>query len=126
MIEIIREFVVKEETQGLFELAYGPGSAWSKLFARCAGFRGTTVMRDTQDTRRYLIIELWDTPAQREQALAEHQAEYTKLETALADLTESRTEVGSFRVQAEATVRPRGKTRRGKIGEVRRRSRSGE
>jgi hypothetical protein len=34
MIEIVWEFVVKEEARGQFELAYGPGGAWSKLFAR--------------------------------------------------------------------------------------------
>ena len=47
MVEIVWEFVVREETRGQFELAYGPGGAWSKLFARCLGFRGTTLLRDT-------------------------------------------------------------------------------
>jgi heme-degrading monooxygenase HmoA len=68
MVEIVWEFVVKEEARGQFELAYGPGGAWSKLFARCPGFRGTTVLRDTKNPRRYLTIDLWETGAQREQA----------------------------------------------------------
>ena len=123
MIEIVREFVVKEEARGQFELAHGPGGAWSKLFARCPGFRGTTVLRDTKNPRRYLTIELWDTPAQREQVLAEHKAEYSSLDTALADWTESKTEVGIFRVLAEATVHSSGGARRGKAGKARRRSR---
>ena len=46
MVEIVCEFVVKEETRGQFELAYG--GAWSKLFTRCPGFRGTTVLRDKE------------------------------------------------------------------------------
>jgi hypothetical protein len=112
MIEIVWEFVVKEEVRGQFELAYGPGGAWSKLFARCPGFRGTTLLRDTKNPRRYLTIDLWDTLAQREQILAESKAEYVNLEAAFADWTESRTEVGIFRVQAEATVYPRGRARR--------------
>jgi heme-degrading monooxygenase HmoA len=123
MIEIVCEFVVKEEARGQFELAYGPGGAWSKLFAQCPGFRGTTVLRDTKDPRRYLTIDLWDTLAQREQMLAERKAEYSNLEAAFADWTESRTEVGIFRVLAEATVHPRGRARRSKAGEARRRSR---
>ena len=49
MIEIVWEYVVKEEARGQFELAYGPGGAWSKLFARCPGFRGTTLLRDTKN-----------------------------------------------------------------------------
>ena len=123
MIEIILEFVIKEEAGGQFELAYGPGGSWSKLFARCPGFRGTTLLRDTKDPRRFLAIDLWDTEAQREQALAEHKAEYSKLDTAFADWTESKTEVGIFRVRAEATVHPRGRIRRRKAGETSRSSR---
>jgi len=123
MIEIIWEFVVKEEARGQFELAYGPGGAWSKLFARCPGFRGTTLLRDTKNPRRYLTIEFWDTGTQREQMLAERKAEYSNLDAAFADWTESKTEVGIFRVLAEATVRPRGRARRSKAGEAGRRSR---
>ncbi len=123
MIEIIWEFVVKEEARGQFELAYGPGGAWSKLFAQCPGFRGTTVLRDTKNPRRYLTIDLWDTEAQREQALAESQAEYSDLEAAFGEWTESKTEMGMFRVLAEATVHPRGRARRSKAGGARPRSR---
>jgi heme-degrading monooxygenase HmoA len=123
MIEIVWEFVVKEEARGQFELAYGPGGTWSKLFARCPGFRGTTLLRDTQNPRRYLTIDFWDTLAQREQMLAEREAEYSNLEAAFGDWTESKTEVGIFRVLAEATVHPRGRAGRTKAGEARRRSR---
>ena len=123
MIEIVCEFVVKEEAQGQFELAYGPGGAWSKLFASSPGFRGTTLLRDTKNPRRYLTIDLWDTEAQREQVLAERKAEYSSLDAAFGDWTESMTEVGVFRVLAEATVHPRGRAGRSKAGEARRRSR---
>ena len=112
MIEVACEFVVKGEARGQFELAYGPGGAWSKLFAQSPGFRGMTVLRDTNNPQRYLTIDLWDTGAQREQALAERQAEYSSLDAAFADWIESKTEVGIFRVRAEATVYPRGRDRR--------------
>ena len=123
MVEIVWEFVVKEEARGQFELAYGPGGAWSELFARCPGFRGTTLLRATKDPRRYLAIDLWDTEAHREQMLAERQAEYSELEAAFAGWTESRTEMGVFRVLAEATVWPRGRARRNAAGEAGRRGR---
>ena len=123
MIEIVCEFVVKEESRGQFELAYGPGGALSKLFAQSPGFRGTTLLRDTKNPRRYLTIDLWDTEAQREQVLAERKAEYSSLDAAFDDWTESRTEVGIFRALAEATVHPRGRARHSKAGESRRRSR---
>jgi heme-degrading monooxygenase HmoA len=123
MVEIVWEFVVKEEARGRFELAYGPGGAWSKLFARCPGFRGTTVLRDAKNPRRYLTIELWETEAQREQALAEHQAEYADLAAVFREWTQSKTEVGIFSVLAEATVRPFGRAGRSKAAPDRRSSR---
>jgi heme-degrading monooxygenase HmoA len=119
MVEIVWEFVVKEEDRGRFELAYGPGGAWSKLFGRCPGFRGTTVLRDTNNPRRYLTIDLWETGAHREQALVENKAEYADLEAAFGEWTESKTEVGIFGVLAEATVRPRGRAGRSKVRESR-------
>lgn len=112
MIEIVCEFVVKQEARGQFELAYGPGGAWSKLFAKSAGFRGTTLLRDTKNPRRYLTIDFWDTEGQRDQMLAERQAEYAGLQATLAVWTDSKTEVGVYRALAEATVRPRGSARR--------------
>ena len=116
MIEIVWEFVVKEEARGQFELAYGPGGAWGKLFARCPGFRGTTMLRDTKNPERYLMIDLWDSSDQRDRALAEHKAGYVELETAFGEWTEARTELGVFSVLAEATVRPRGRAGRSKAG----------
>jgi heme-degrading monooxygenase HmoA len=122
MIEIVWEFIVKEEARGQFELAYGPGGAWSKLFARCQGFRGTTLLRDTKDPRRYLTIDLWDSEDKREQMLAERKDEYANLEADFANWVVSKTELGIFRVQAEATVHPHGKTQRSRAGATRRRS----
>ncbi len=106
MIEIIREFVVHEEARGRFELAFGPGGAWSRLFARAAGFRGITLLRDIGDRGRYLMVEVWDSEAHRERALAEHEAEHARLEADLAAWVASRAELGTFTMLAEAGVRP--------------------
>ncbi len=106
MVQIVREFVVREEARGPFELAFGPGGLWSRLFARSIGFQGITLLRDTKNPRRYLMVESWGTEAQREQALAEQQEEYAQLEAALAKWTESRAEWGVFRMLAQAAVRP--------------------
>jgi heme-degrading monooxygenase HmoA len=114
MVQFVWEFVVHEGAQGPFELAYGPGGAWSQLFAPAPGFRGITLLRDTDDPRRYLAIEVWDAAAQREQALAQRADAYAALEASLAGWAASAREVGAFRVRAEATVRPgrRGRLRR--------------
>lgn len=115
MIEIIHEFVVKEEARGRFELVFGPGGAWSGIFAQCPGFRGTALLRDAKDPRRYLVIDFWDTEAQWEQALAERRAEYASLGATFDGWSESKKKVGVFRVLAEATVRPGGRAKRGRV-----------
>jgi hypothetical protein len=69
------------------------------------------------------MIDYWDTEAQREQMLAERKAEYANLDATFTDWTDSKTEVGIFRVLTEATVRPRGKARQSKAGATHRKSR---
>ena len=123
MINIVTEFEVKDEARGEFELAYGPGGAWSRLFATCAGFRGITLLRDTEKPQRYLTIETWDTQAQRERILPDRQADYASIQARLADWTEGRTELGTFRVLAEAAVRPAVRGRGNKARGARRKGR---
>ena len=106
MVEIVCEYLVREQARGQFELAFGPGGAWSKLFSRSPGFRGTTVLRDAKDPRRYLAIEVWDSEHQRDQALDEGQDGYAGLMAAFEEWTETRTELGTFSVLAQAGVRP--------------------
>jgi len=122
MIQIIWEFVVKAEAVGQFERAYGPDGAWARLFQAYPGFRGTTLLRDTDNPRRYLTIDLWDTGAQRKRMLTQAKARYSDLDEALADLTESEDEVGNFTTPAIATSR-RQSTARRKAGGVNRTSR---
>lgn len=116
MIEVIWEFIVKEEARGRFELAYGPGGSWSSLFGKSPGFRGTTLLRDTHNPKRYLTIDVWDTDAQREQLLAAGQAEYAQLDSIFGEWTESETQLGRFTALAQATVRPPPRSARAKSG----------
>lgn len=115
MIELVWEIVVKAEAQRQFELVYGPGGAWSKLFSKAPGFRGTTMLNDIQNPHRYLIVDVWDSAAQHEQALRDNAGDYARLEANLTAWVDSRTEVGVFRVRSEGAVRPMGSAgRRGR------------
>lgn len=112
MVEIVWEIVVRDQARGQFELAFGPGGAWSKLFAKSPGFMGTTLMRDLKNSRRYLVVELWNDEAGRDKSITEQQTAYTDLEAVFDEWTESKIELGIFSVRADATVRPRGKAGR--------------
>lgn len=112
MIEVVSEVVTKAGTGGRFELVFGPGGAWSKLFSDSPGFRGTTVLRDRDNPRRYLTVDLWDSEDAHEQALADEAHAYLALETELREWVELKHELGTFRVLNRATVRPRPASRR--------------
>lgn len=112
MIEVISEFVVIDADRGQFELVFGRGGAWGKLFDRCPGYRGTSLLRDVENPLRYLIIDIWDSPEVREDTLAETESDYSKLLATMSEWTMSKTELGTFRLQAEGTVQPMTKTRR--------------
>jgi heme-degrading monooxygenase HmoA len=106
MIQIVWQYDVKEESRGKFELAYGPGGPWSDLFARSPGFRGTVLLRDTNNPRRYLTIDNWDSKDHHEAMLAEHNDKYSALDAAFHEWTDSQVEIGVFRLLAEASIRP--------------------
>jgi heme-degrading monooxygenase HmoA len=112
MIEVISEYIVNETSGGQFELVFGRGGAWSKIFSRLPGYRGTNLLRDVRNPMRYLVIDLWDSSTVWKNALAETESEHSKLLATISDWTASKTELGAFRVQAEGTIRPVEKHRR--------------
>ena len=123
MIQIIWEFVVKADAIGQFEQAYGPGGAWVRLFRAHPGFRGTTLLRDNENPRRYVTIDHWGTAAHRKRMMAMAKTRYSDLDQAFADLTESEDEIGTFTGPAIAMPLRRTTERRRKAGGVHRRSR---
>lgn len=106
MIQIIWQYVVRSEACAHFELAYGPGGAWSKLFSSAPGFRGISLLRDQNDSNRYLALEMWDSEASRHGALAEQAQVAAALETSLGQYVEARNRLGAFRYLAQAAVKP--------------------
>ncbi len=104
MIQIVWEFIVKESAVGRFLRAYGPNGAWSRLFREYPGFLGTTLLRDEENPRRFLTIDLWETGSHRKRMLTQAKAQYSELDDVLADLTESEEEIGIFDTLTDVTV----------------------
>jgi hypothetical protein len=123
MIQIIWEFVVTAEAIAQFEEAYGPGGAWARLFQAHPGFRGTTLLRDNDNPRRFVTIDHWEIGAHRKRMMAVAKTRYSDLDQAFADLTESEDEIGTFTGSAITMPRRRTTERRRKPGGVHRRSR---
>jgi heme-degrading monooxygenase HmoA len=106
MIQIVWTFEVSEAKRGMFELAYGPGGAWSTLFAKAPGYRGTALLRDTQNPGRYMTVDAWDSEAHQREFLDRHQEEYSTLDAHFRELIDSEVRLGAYKLLAEGTVRP--------------------
>jgi hypothetical protein len=107
MIEIVWEFVAKPEAIERFQAAYGPGGEWARLFGGHAGYRGTTLLRDTANPRRFLTIDRWDSADDHARMRAAAGENYDRLDRACEALTESERELGTFAAgEKAATVEP--------------------
>ena len=113
MIQVVWEFIVKESAVSQFLRAYGPGGPWSRLFEGYPGFRGTTLLRDTENPRRFLTIDFWETVGHRKRMMVQAKAQYVDLDELLADLTEDEDEIGVFDSLTDTPILPRSTTRRG-------------
>jgi len=106
MIEHISEYVSKPDYCQQFELAFGPGGAWDKLFSRCEGYRGTSVLRDSENPNRFLIVDLWKSVELRDLALKEQEPPFSELIMLFQEWTLSISDLGVFRIRTQASVRP--------------------
>ena len=116
MIEFVWEYTIHPDKRGLFELVFGPGGAWSQAFAAAEGYRGTSVMRDSDNGDRYMLVDVWDSPEDFERATTENAAAYATLQTTLAEITTERHLHGTFQLLQQASVRPNPKDKRGRTG----------
>lgn len=105
MVEIVREIYVREGETKTFTLLFGPGGEWSRVLTSYPDYRGTTLLHDLQNPTHYLIIDLWY--AANYPSIMAESDQYNQLLERLRILCQSQTELGVFRLRAEATVRPR-------------------
>jgi heme-degrading monooxygenase HmoA len=93
---VVWEFVVRSEKSAAFENSYGPDGSWAALFRQSSGFLGTSLLRDADNSRRYLSIDRWQTAAHHAGMHREFATEYAALDRDCAALTESERCIGSF------------------------------
>jgi len=96
MVRVVWAFIVRPGAAERFEQAYGPNGPWVCLFARFAGYRGTTLSRDIGDLRRYLTVDRWETLEQWKAMRSDSRSAYSRIDRELAGLTDSEVEVGIF------------------------------
>jgi heme-degrading monooxygenase HmoA len=99
VIQLVWEFVAREDKIAEFERHYSSEGSWAQLFRQSAGFRGTALLRDTKERYRYLTVDSWDSldahRVMREQFAREHE----ELDRLCEEFTERETNLGAFEVK---------------------------
>jgi hypothetical protein len=93
MVAFVWEFVARDNRVAEFEHAYSSAGAWAQLFAKAADFRGTWLLRDSENTRRFLTMDRWQSVEAQSERFAR---EYQELDRDCKKLTESEHRIGIF------------------------------
>jgi heme-degrading monooxygenase HmoA len=96
MIQIMWEFRVKAGQELQFERHYSASGRWARFFRQSPAYRGTTLLRDAADSRRYLTIDRWEDEESFQRFKEESAAEYQALDKEFEALTEEERRVGVF------------------------------
>lgn len=96
MYVIIWEYHVKVERLTEFENIYASTGAWAQLFKKHPGYLGTELLRDLNETQRYITIDRWVSSEAYNSFQAKWQAEYKKLDARCENLTGSESFLGTL------------------------------
>jgi len=96
LIRIVWEFRVRAGREREFERRYSSTGDWARLFAKADGYQGSTLTRDAEDRRRYLVADLWRDAASFAAFKESHAAEYAALDKDCEALTEAEVRLGIF------------------------------
>jgi heme-degrading monooxygenase HmoA len=95
---VVWEFWVRSGAEAKFERSYGSEGAWVRLFSSDPAYRGTKLLRDVGEARRYLTIDSWKTHAAYKEFRGQHSQEYLAIDRVCEGLTERETKIGGFEV----------------------------
>jgi heme-degrading monooxygenase HmoA len=96
LFHILWEYRIREEKRAEFERHYMSDGTWAQLFRRDPGYRGTSLLRDPEDSARYLTIDQWDAAVSFKRFKKDFAAEYEAVDKQMEALTESERHLGSF------------------------------
>lgn len=96
VIVIVWEFRVHPGRATEFERAYGPEGDWARLFRRSPAYRGTELLRDSQDLERYITLDRWDAASDFEAFKAGNGDDYHALDAACEPLCSEERLIGRF------------------------------
>ena len=79
-----------------FATVYGADGVWAALFARAAGYLGTTLYRPEEPGGAWMTIDRWDSAGAFEAFGRDFGEEYRRLDIELNDISGEEEFVGAF------------------------------
>ncbi len=101
MLLIVWQFRPAPGREAEFVEAYGSDGPWVGLFRKAGGYRESTLVQDTSDPGRYLVLDWWDSESSFEVFKREHGREYAALDERCEALCAEEQLVGRFHAPPE-------------------------
>jgi heme-degrading monooxygenase HmoA len=94
MVGFVWEFIVRVNQIEEFERHYASSGKWAELFRNGPGYLGTHLLRDTDNPRRYLTIDRWESSGAQRSWRERFAKQYEELDRSCEALTESERRIG--------------------------------
>lgn len=98
MYVIIWRYRVDPAELAKFEKAYGPKGEWAKFFSASPDYLGTELLVDDERPGEYVTIDRWRSEEACSGFLADHEADYDRLDRRFQALTLTENRVGAYGV----------------------------
>jgi heme-degrading monooxygenase HmoA len=96
MIYVLWEFTVTPQHRVEFENAYKADGLWALLFRRDPAYRETILLRDDEQSGKYLTIDVWDDEDSYLKFKGRFADEYKKIDQDCERLTAGERHIGTF------------------------------
>lgn len=98
-------FVAKPGQEFLFEALYGPNGGWATFFRGSSAYSGSFLLQDRGKPRGYVLIDVWNSRAERDAYCRTHDERHRLLDQAGKEITESEEHEGWFETVEEVLAR---------------------
>ncbi|MEK7262917.1 MAG: antibiotic biosynthesis monooxygenase [Bacteroidota bacterium] len=95
---IIWEFLVKKECEVQFIQRYNAEGVWVQFFRKGNGFMRTELLRDVENSLRFVTMDYWNSIAEYEFFRREHLHEYNNIDEQSEALTQQENFIGIFEI----------------------------
>jgi heme-degrading monooxygenase HmoA len=96
MVQFIWEFIARDDKTAEFERSYSASGLWAALFESSPGFLGAQLLRDSENPRRYVTIDRWESFEAHVAMRGRLAKEYEELDRRCEGLTEFERRIGVF------------------------------